>query len=401
MKNSPRPQKIVSNKATGFAKEYAGIRKNKTVLIGDIHAHVLKKSGLPEPDRRQDVIHASEMSRKNWCPRQTYYRVIGTEPTDVENGRYGRQMMSIFEEGDVTHLKWQNWLAEMGRLSGLWRCRECGHTEWGVGRVRDIHGPMDYAEVPLSVEEEYGIIGHADGAVDDLNALIEIKTIGLGSIRIELPDLVREHTARTTDGKTVSDLDAIWKGLRRPFPSHRRQAQLYLWMCNKMGLPYDRMIFLYEFKSNQDAREFVIRYDPEYIEHLIDQALDIRWAIDQSIPVPRPPEYTKEHKPCTDCVFQTLCWSSDDTRPEKQDAGYGTVVPGREEPAGSAEDLSSHPTGLRLPGTARGSDDLDRPGSDHPDGTADEMVRVFGRATGRGRGRRTVRRGSAGDDQGY
>src|SRR5439155_17805179 len=134
-------------------------------------------------------------------------------------------------------------------------------------------------EVPLDGEARYLVAGHADGAVLDIRSLIEIKTIGTGTIRIEEPELVRRHTKKTTDGKSILDLDSLWNGIKRPFPSHRRQGQIYLHLANLMGLDVDRIVFLYENKANQQPKEFSIGYDPDATHELFETARDIKFAV--------------------------------------------------------------------------------------------------------------------------
>jgi hypothetical protein len=47
--------------------------------------------------------------------------------------------------------------------------------------------------------------------------------------------------------------------------------------------PYE-IVFIYELKANQDYKEFVVKYNPEFTKELFDQALDIAWAVDNNRP---------------------------------------------------------------------------------------------------------------------
>jgi hypothetical protein len=145
-----------------------------------------------------------------------------------------------------------------------------------------------YTEVPLSANE-YLIAGHADGAVPHLNALIEIKSVGAGTVRIEAPEIYTKNT-----NGTFIDFQGLWKDIKEPFPSHINQGQLYLRLCNLMGLPFDQIIFIYEAKFNQGVKEFVIKYDPSHSDDVITKCYSIKGALDN---IMAPPE----------CVTGTTC----------------------------------------------------------------------------------------------
>jgi hypothetical protein len=257
------------------------------------------------------------MSKSDWCPRATYYRIAGVTPTNTE--KFAFQLESIFEEGHLIHAKWQGWLAEMGLLWGTWVCptnrehpavtgtapQTCFECEGGYG----VTVPMKYAEITLDGEEKFLMVGHADGGLPDRRSLIELKSIGLGTLRLEDPSLLSKYLVETVEGRKIYDLDSLWKGLRRPLPSHLRQGNIYLKLCQEMGLPFDRMVFLYEFKATQAFKEFTVKYTPDIAEPLFETALDIKYALGKGKPVPRPPHADgPTAKVCKACPFATHCW---------------------------------------------------------------------------------------------
>ena len=71
------------------------------------------------------------------------------------------------------------------------------------------------------------------------------------TLAFEAPRLYQRYL----DGQSAED---IWFEINRPFPSHMRQGQLYLWMAWPV---YERIVFLYEFKPTQQAKEFVVEYN--------------------------------------------------------------------------------------------------------------------------------------------
>lgn len=400
-KRTPRSNR---RKPTGALAALAESKKSTSTLLADIQQHAVKKN-LEDTSRRQDIIHPSEMAKEDWCPRATAYRVSGLQPSNPEKV-HGYRLLTIFQEGHDIHSKWQTWLAEMGRLWGKWGCPVCESTAWATSingggpfcascAAKDIKVRMHYREVSLDAEDKWLICGHADGAVPDQKAFIEIKSIGVGTLRIEEPDLVRKHTHKTDEGKSVVDLDGLWKGIKRPLKSHRKQAGIYLAIAKYLGWPYDRMIFIYENKGNQDTKEFVVKNPDESVEELLDTALDIKWAVENNRTLPRPAGFTKETKPCKECPFLTWCYAGEEEDAESQpepDAADGARVPRSQAKTGPAADLHAEQAGRRVPRSARGSHRTQRQRPDAGDDSVHEVGRVSEHATGSGRGRRTVRR---------
>jgi hypothetical protein len=286
-------------KAEGVLGELSDIRKQETVILGKVQEHLLKKYSDPST-RRKDIIHPSEMAKSSWCPRQTFLRIMTGES---EESKFNFQRESMFEEGNLIHTKWQGWLNDMGLLWGTWKCWCDRHRTWTATSPRacpfcNSTVGIEYLEVPLSAEKEYMIVGHADGGIPSVNSLIEIKSIGIGTLRFEAPTLLSKYQVETTDGKKIYDVEALWKGITGPFPSHIKQGQIYLRLCNLMGLEFDRIVFLYENKANQSFKEFTIPYVPDITDQLFDYALDIKYAVDNMKPASYVPCLCNDKGPC-------------------------------------------------------------------------------------------------------
>ena len=260
---------------------------------------MIKEAAKPST-RRQDIIHPSEMAKTGWCPRATYERIKAcreaSDPFLKPPENYGVQLLNIFDEGHYIHDKWQKRLRDMGDLWGNWKCNNCEYllrnTLHSDARCPDCRGYFNYvyAEVPMMFPA-LNVFGHADGAIPRLNALIEIKSVGVGTARIEAPEIYKANS----EGQKI-DLQGLWKDIKEPFPSHIRQGQLYLGICDKMGLPFDNIIFLYESKFNQGAKEFQVKYDPAISDPLFAQAEGIKSALDGLIAPPICP-----YSGCKDC----------------------------------------------------------------------------------------------------
>ncbi len=247
-------------------------------------------------DRRWDIIHPSELSHQNtFCPRAVYLRI--TEgPLPPGKFDWGRE--NIFDEGHTIHAKWQDRLRKSTPLWGNWKCIICDRVERNClepegydyvspAKVRssrpcdlrtgdEYNGGDDkgnhiweYAEIGLDAVDEVMMYGHADGGFDDV--LVEIKSVGEGTVRIEDPDRFKE---------AGGDLRELWRSITRPFKTHLNQIDIYLWICNYLGLPFDKASFIYESKWNQQVKEFTVEYDEVRSLKLVDQARAIKYAVD-------------------------------------------------------------------------------------------------------------------------
>lgn len=231
------------------------------LLLPSIEKHLLLKQA--RSDRRLDCIHPSSMAHHDWCPRMEYFKLKGAKPS-IDTVRF--QMSNVFEEGHLIHRKWQQWLQEMNNLQGVFQCNWCRQSGWYNNTPVSCPGcnwkEWTYKEVPL-YDDERMIAGHADGLTRE--GLIEIKSVGMGTLRIEEPGLFVQF----------KDAEELWRNLKRPMASHVRQASLYLALLKIMGRPVDTAIFLYEFKPTQAVKEFVITYSPEIAEPLLAKAQEI------------------------------------------------------------------------------------------------------------------------------
>jgi hypothetical protein len=230
-------------------------------LLGDIERHLLLR---PVGDRDYTVLHPSDMIKKDWCKRGSYFLLKGHERiAEKPNLR----LQSIFDEGHYIHAKWQNWFQEMGVLHGKFRCLSCLEITWGTSPEecgKCGWKTLEYAEVTL-VDEELRIAGHTDGWIKGIgdDCLIEIKSIGPGTIRSEAPNLMMD-----ADG----DFMKAWGNVRKPFGPHVLQGQLYLELMKRMGNEIDEIVFLYELKADQSYKEFSVKADYELVRHVFEGA---------------------------------------------------------------------------------------------------------------------------------
>jgi rubrerythrin len=303
----------ISNKVLDAHKE--SFKGNQGYLLPPMRRYVVRKvtEDAAESNRRTDIMHPSEMCKPGWCQRKDYYRITLGVREELA-AQFSSEL--IFAEGHTIHDKYQRWLSAMGLLYGRWVCKADGHSFFGQSpRTCPACGSdnLRYKEVPLE-NKDYMIAGHADGAVNTGNEwlevdepfLIEVKSIGLGTIRVENPELYRKYT------DNEYDLTRLWQEIKRPFSAHIRQATLYCWLSG-----YKKMVFIYESKWNQQTKEFVVTPDFKHIQWILDGAKDVAQSIRQGIEPYRPGWAKKEHKTCKACPYKGECWGETDDKTDQ------------------------------------------------------------------------------------
>lgn len=393
-----RRQKV-SRGVRGFAEA----RKSHIELLSDIRTHVVNQGVKHEATRSAHMVHISELTKDSMCPRHLYYKIQEVPPSDQKPPNYYRLEM-MWAAGTAEHEKWQRWLREMGDLWGTWTCLVCEAEYTNVLKPDECSSCgkdlFRYDEVSLE-DDIYLLVGHADGAVPRLNTLVEIKTFSTGSVRVEQPDLVRKHTYKV-DGKTVIDHDGVWKSIKRPLRGHLVQGVFYLWLCQRMGLPFEKITFIYENKTNQDTKTFEVTLSERVIKPYLEIMQGVLDAATEEVPPERPALFDPTSAPCKDCVFRTTCWegSSDDTSEESPAVPAGGSRTRSEATGREAALYAASSSGAEDPGGTRGHRGTGRSRTDADDDPADPVGRAPRRATGDGGGGRAVVARSGGEGAG-
>ncbi len=281
--------------------------KRDTRILGPVQRHLMSYRSERELARDTAHVHPSEVCKADWCPRQTWFRITGEGESDPQEPD-SFYLQNIFDEGHDIHDKWQKRLWRMGLLEGEFRCLVC-HTVWwataperciiGNCPAHDFDGLLEYAEVPIR-HAGYHLLGHSDGLIEDHHgkALIEIKSVGKGTIRMEAPRLHKE----LEQGKPI---EQVWADIKRPFATHLRQGMLY---CFTTGIPV--IIFLYELKANQQVKEFPVTFERRLIEPLLEACESLKHGLDKGYPPLRPDHATdSDSKVCRACPYRSVCWN--------------------------------------------------------------------------------------------
>jgi CRISPR/Cas system-associated exonuclease Cas4 (RecB family)/ribosomal protein L37E len=282
------------------------------ILLPRIERHVMRTlEGARPDDHSLEYMHPSDLVKPDWCGRHDYYRMIGTGVEKESKANPSFRMNNVFAEGHAIHGKYQTWLHEMGVLVGMFQCRECGHRwydkspkECQFCQSERIH----YRELPMR-REQMRVEGHADGAVHlpDDRFLVEIKSIGIRTLAFEAPRLYNQYL----DGKKPED---IWFEINRPFASHMRQGQLYLWMSWPV---YEKIVFIYESKFHQQVKEFVVSYNRNLIAPILEGVKEVSQCYRAGIEPDRPEWATDAQASiCKSCPYRRKCWRMEDASPK-------------------------------------------------------------------------------------
>jgi hypothetical protein len=241
-------------------------------------------------------IYPAEMSHGERCQRAIHYRL-----TDAESTPSPTSIVSelIFNHGNTSHDWWQqNWWG-MGILKGVFHCMACDLywedlSPYACPRCDMPRMFLEYKEVPFR-SREYNMVGRADADLTT-DGLIEIKTIGVGSVRFEAPHLVEKHG---------ENMEALWRDIKHPFPSHRKQGILY---CH--FLEREQITFIYDPKFVSAApKEFVVQYNASIIEDILEECLLINRDVALGR-VPKRPEWAeKSHRTCARCPYRKVCYA--------------------------------------------------------------------------------------------
>lgn len=195
----------------------------------------------------------------------------------------------MFQYGHDAHARWQRWLAETRLLEGSWTCDRCGFQYYAHSRALSCpacrSNRATYRELRLG-SDDLLIEGYTDGYVPDRKALIEIKTIGEGTVRMYDPALLARHRLETSRGE-ITDVNGLWNDIHRPFTPHLKQGQIYLHLARAMGLDVERIAFFYDSKLNQDSKEFAVSYDVALIQPILDGAAAVKAYIVDGGPLPK------------------------------------------------------------------------------------------------------------------
>lgn len=384
-----------------LAKIRADGKRERTSILAGMREQAMKRH-YADNERDHSVIHPSEMAKSDWCVRGTYYRMTGAGYLSTD---FNWVQENIFEFGSQTHSYFQSLLQDTGELFGDWKCsickryvqrtlsrdldqKPCAYFMDEPGKSQHADHDWVYAEIPLRGGPAGLIAGKADGGYRD--TIAEFKTVGLGTVRIDAPRLVAKYYSKELG---QYDIDGLWKDLKRPLPSHVRQGNTYLYLAQQMGYDFSSVTYVYQFKPNQQTKEFRVTYSDEIMAPLLVRANVIADAIYKEGSPP-----ACEFGGCEQCrAYEPKEAASEDRNPSPESERPARRVVTRRSAAAreaGARDRASQ-AGEKPAAAARGADRPARPGADGSDDRAEQVERVsrlpeVGRRSGR-----TIRRAAS------
>lgn len=283
----PKTDSPIQRMSPGGLQDYLKKTRQKGRVISALEQHLATRE--LDKSRPQDVLHPSEMVKSDACQREAFFRIRNArEGVLPEFERTALRLQTIFDVGNAAHSRWQAYLGTTGNMWGFWKCVGCGNTTgpstmspWPCGFCG--HQSKVYEEVGL----HYGLVhGHTDGWLKwgdrSPDSLLEIKTIGTGTIRAYNPKLLMDAD---------ENVEKAFRSVRAPFKDHRRQVMTYLWLTREMYDAYELdekppadAVVLYELKSNGEVKEFTVQYDEELIWDVMDFAEDVEDALKKDRP---------------------------------------------------------------------------------------------------------------------
>jgi hypothetical protein len=147
--------------------------------------------------------------------------------------------------------------------------------------------------------------------------LLEVKSIGLNSLRFDAPHLWDRY-------QNNEPIDKIWMEINRPFPVHVRQGAMYLYMATRgvanVPVPMS-IIFIYEWKPTQQVKEFEVRYTSRLVERMLMGAQLVTDALEYRRP-PQRPDWAKDEmvSGCRSCMYRSTCWKIPNHEQHQSDA---------------------------------------------------------------------------------
>lgn len=269
-------------------------------ILPSVEAALAKEQAVRESNRDTVHHHPSELSKTHWCPRASWLKIKG-EP-ESRSQYMDLRRMNILAEGNNIHDKWQRLMWKAGGLYGNWSCSNCYYT-WEALAPENCPEcsqlDLKYKEVPI-YNEEYRVIGHADGVWQDSEgrAVVEIKSVGLGTLRWEAPSLYEGY--ESGDLK----LDDLWDRLKRPLLAHRKQVNLYMYF-----LGIDKAIVIYEWKPSQEVKEFHLSLSMDLVSPILEGINSVNDFLDKNVMPDRPTEATHQKSTfCRFCAYKESCW---------------------------------------------------------------------------------------------
>lgn len=252
----------------------AGWLKQATIQVNAPKQSIIevlrKRMGRYEEGRSREVLHASDITKDNFCPRREAFLDLA----GVKKGKGGYVATALrltYDMGSRTAQQLiEDWAGDAA--VGDWKCRRCGDTRTmckrpANGCVKSKDCLWEYREVVV-VSMEFGVSG-------SLDLLFDVGTPKL--LPVELKTVAAEEFDK----------------LLAPLPEHRLRTNLYMKLIADSASPYKESINVHEGrvlyvsrgygrKNDQHGgeilpfKEFVVQRNDEDLKGVLSRASQLK-----------------------------------------------------------------------------------------------------------------------------
>jgi len=269
----------------------------------DVVTLLVKRMGKYYPERSHHTVHASDVTKEDFCPRK--YRLLDVTEKKQPDEFLPAALRATFDMGkDVADRICNDWLGE--DAVGHWRCRVCGKEEHftnkpGKGCKQLLECDWRYKEVSF-VHAEAKISGSID------------LLLNLGGTKATVNEL-----------KIINPED--FANIKAPLGEHRVRTQLYLRIIAESNSPYKPFIdtehakIVYVSRGYGKKNENVGMIVPfkEYDIHRNDEAVQVYVDRGKMVTEARATNTMPQHKICSSvlcatakaCPVKMECWSGE------------------------------------------------------------------------------------------
>lgn len=263
---------------------------------------LIKNLGKYYPERSHKTVHASDVTKAEFCPRQ--YRLMDILGLKQPDTYINTALRATFDLGSmVAERLVEDWMG--GRAYGKWVCRKCEHTiAFGtrpIGHKCGAVGDCDYSY------REINFFGESSGISGSLDLIAYLG--GSKMIPVEL--------------KTIKTED--FDKLAAPLAEHRLRTRLYLKLIEdsqnpiRFQLDTDKAKILYvskgfgkmhpDYGQILPFKEYDVQRDDQSIElYLARGTLVKQCRVTETIPISK----VCDSVTCTTakrCLVKSQCWS--------------------------------------------------------------------------------------------
>ena len=226
-----------------------------------------KNMGGYQKARSHKVVHASDVTKPNFCPR--YLALLDLTGSNKKDEYISTALQATFDMGHATAtLVVEKWMGQ--NAIGNWKCRKCGQQRTMCSKPQatcQLHGECNWEFIePNFVSTEYGISGSLDVLAD----------VGSKWLVVELKIMKAED----------------WEALVTPLPEHRIRTNLYLKLIadsdsmwkNNINLHEARVLYVSRGYGKKNLgtqeilpfKEYTVQRDDAGLQPMLNQAKKIK-----------------------------------------------------------------------------------------------------------------------------